>query len=78
MNVYTITVEETISQNFKIEAATPEEAVKQARRLYGTGELVVDAPNVEAADFFYFPEDEKEKQISMINDTLTRGRKERT
>lgn len=46
MKKYTVTIEETISQNFEIEAESREEAFKIAEKKYKDGELVVENGNL--------------------------------
>ncbi len=43
---YKITIEETISQEFEIEADSCEEAQEKGIELYKAGELVLDNPQV--------------------------------
>lgn len=46
MPKYTITIEEMVSENFEVEAATAEEAMELAERKYRDGEFVLEPGNL--------------------------------
>lgn len=43
---FVVTIEETVAQDFKIEADSFEEAMKKAEEKYKSGEIVVDSGEV--------------------------------
>lgn len=43
---YTITIEETVTQDFKVEAESPEEALQIASQKYSDGEFVLEPGDV--------------------------------
>ena len=46
MPKYTITIEEMVSENFEVEAATADEAMEIAERKYRDGEFVLEPGNL--------------------------------
>ena len=46
MPKYTITIEEMVSENFEVEAATAEEAMEIAEQKYRDGEFVLEPGNL--------------------------------
>ena len=56
MKKYRVVIEETVSEEFEIEATSEEEAVSNAIQEYDAGNLVVGSDNVE------------HRQISVIDD----------
>ncbi|RHA08230.1 hypothetical protein DW949_12855 [Megasphaera sp. AM44-1BH] len=44
---YTVLVEEVVSQEFAVEAASPEEALRVAENQYRKGEIVLEPGNLE-------------------------------
>lgn len=56
MRKYRVVIEETVSETFEVEAASPEDAVSAAIREYNAGNFVVGSDNVE------------QRQISVVDD----------
>lgn len=48
MKTYTVTIEETVAEDFEIEADTPEAALKIARSRYRRGDLVLAPGEVQS------------------------------
>ena len=44
---YTVLVEEVVSQEFAVEASSPEEALRLAKDQYGKGKIVLEPGNLE-------------------------------
>ena len=44
---YTVLVEEVVSQEFAVEASSPEEALRVAKDQYSKGEIVLEPGNLE-------------------------------
>ena len=44
---YTVLIEEVVSQEFAVEASSPEEALRVAEDLYRKGEIVLEPGNLE-------------------------------
>lgn len=44
---YTVLVEEVVSQEFAVEASSPEEALRVAKDQYGKGKIVLEPGNLE-------------------------------
>ena len=44
---YTVLIEEVVSQEFAVEASSPEEALRVAKDQYGKGEIVLEPGNLE-------------------------------
>jgi len=49
---YRVTIEETIAEDFEIEAASREEAARIAREKYKSQEIVLEPGYLETADIF--------------------------
>ena len=49
MALYTVTIEETVSEEFQIEAASLEEAEEIAMTKYRSGEIVLESGNLTSA-----------------------------
>ena len=47
MNLFTVTIEELVSQNYTILAESREEAIKRAIEMYKQGEIVLSPGNLE-------------------------------
>lgn len=58
---FTVTIEETISKDFKVEAETAEEAMEIAEYKYNRGEFVLEPGNLVA----------KQMAVTSPNDELT-------
>ena len=54
---FTITVEETLCQDFNIEATTAEEACEIARKMYREGKIEVENGEVQSANALYLSPD---------------------
>lgn len=65
MNKYTITIEETLSKDFAIEAESLHDAIEQVRRKYIEGILVLDGSNChpESTMLGYVDDDNYVKEI---------------
>lgn len=48
---YKINIEETVSQDFEIEALSQEEAIKVAEKMYKNGEIVLEPGNLLKVEF---------------------------
>ena len=48
---YTIIIEETVSEEFTLEAANEKEALEEVRRLYRQGKWVLEPGNLEEVRF---------------------------
>ncbi len=44
---YTVLIEEVVSQEFAVEASSPEEALRVAKDQYSKGEIVLEPGNLE-------------------------------
>lgn len=54
MPKFTVIIEETVSQDFDIEANSQEEAIKIARDKYRNGEFVLEPGNLELAQVMLY------------------------
>ena len=64
MKKYIITIEETIVQDFEIEAESPEEAFEMAEKKYDAGEFVLEPGEVQMVQIAVRdPEDEESTGI---------------
>ncbi len=50
---YKINIQETVSEEFEIEANSEEEALRKAQELYKRGEIVLEPGNILSVDFMY-------------------------
>lgn len=55
---YTVLIEETVSEDFPVDAESEKEAEEKARELYRAGKLVLEPGNPEEVRFMSLPADE--------------------
>lgn len=57
---YMVLIEETLSEEFTVDAGTAEEAEEKVERLYSNSILVLEPGNLEEVRFMAFPAEEQE------------------